>query len=81
VKAAPAQFRKTTLKKHNPATIRRNTGDGYHGCLRIDVRRSADLYGKIEGWAAAAMASSRQPGAAELRACSDTSNERLPDVG
>lgn len=81
VKAAPAQFRKTTLKKHNPATIRRNTGEGYHGCLRIDVRRSADLYGKIEGWAAAAMASSRQPGAAELRACSDTSNERLPDVG
>src|SRR5689334_4324178 len=32
-------------------------GDGdYHGCLRIDVRRSASLYRKIEGWAAAAMA-------------------------
>jgi hypothetical protein len=27
----------------------------YHGCLRIDVRRSGGLYRKIEGWAAAAM--------------------------
>jgi hypothetical protein len=58
VQAAASQFRKTTLKKHNAATIRRNTGEGFYGCLRIDVRRSADLYGKIEGWAAAAMASS-----------------------
>jgi hypothetical protein len=33
-------------------------GDNYHGCLRIDVRQSAILYKKIEGWAAAAMASS-----------------------
>jgi len=57
VTADPSQFRKTTLKKHNPATVRRNTGEAYHGCLRIDVRRSSDLYGKIEGWAAAAMAS------------------------
>ena len=55
--AVPAQFRKTVLKRHNPSTTRRNTGDRYHGCLRIDVRRSADLYGMIEGWAAAAMAS------------------------
>jgi len=57
VSAGPSQFRKATLKKHNPATTRRNTGDGYHGCLRIDVRRSAELYGQIEGRAAAAMAS------------------------
>ncbi len=55
--AEPSQFRKATLKKHNPATTRRNRGNEYHGCLRVDVRRSADLYGKIEGWAAAAMAS------------------------
>jgi len=26
--------------------------DGYHGCLRIDVRRSSGLFHKIEGWAA-----------------------------
>jgi hypothetical protein len=30
--------------------------EDYHGCLRIDVRRSAVLYRKIEGWAFAAMA-------------------------
>ena len=57
VDAEPSQFRKTVLKRHNPVTTRRNTGDGYRGCLRVDVRSSADLYGKIEGWAAAAMAS------------------------
>ena len=57
VRAAPSQFRKTALKKHSPVTVRRNTGEDYRGCLRIDVRRSSDLYRKIEGWAAAAMAS------------------------
>jgi hypothetical protein len=31
-------------------------GDSYHGCLRIDVSQSADLYRKIEGWATASMA-------------------------
>ncbi len=49
------QFREPTLKRHNPVTTRRNTGDGYHGCSRIDVRRSARLYREIEGWAAAVM--------------------------
>jgi predicted transcriptional regulator len=53
--AHTAQFRSPTLKRHNPRTVRKNTGEDYHGCLRIDVRRSADLYRKIEGWAAAAM--------------------------
>jgi len=57
----PSQFRKTVLKKHNPVTERRNTGADYHGCLRINVQRSADLYGTIEGWAAAAMASVPRP--------------------
>jgi hypothetical protein len=50
-----AQFRSPTLKRHNPRTVRKNTGDDYHGCLRIDVRRSAALYRKIEGWAVGAM--------------------------
>jgi hypothetical protein len=49
-----SQFRAPTLKHHNPKTIRRNVGEGYHGCLRIDVRRSRALYRKIEGWVAAA---------------------------
>jgi hypothetical protein len=52
--ARPEQFRKTSVKRHNPETTRRNTSDGYHGCLRIDVRRSCVLYRKIEGWASAA---------------------------
>jgi transposase len=53
--AQPSQFRRTALKRHNPKTARKNVGEGYHGCLRIDVRRSGDLYRRIEGWAAAAM--------------------------
>ncbi len=53
--ADQAQFRGPTLKRHNPTTTRKNTGDGYHGCLRIVVRRSTDLYRQIEGWASAAM--------------------------
>jgi predicted transcriptional regulator len=51
--AQPSQFRRPTLKRHNPRTVRRNVGDAYHGCLRIDVRGSAQLYRKIEGWASA----------------------------
>jgi hypothetical protein len=35
--------------------VRKNTGDDYHGCLRIEVRRSSDLYRQIEGWATAVM--------------------------
>jgi hypothetical protein len=53
--AHPGQFRKTTLKHHNPDTVRKNTGMAYRGCLRIDVRRSRDLYRRIEGWATAVM--------------------------
>jgi transcriptional regulator with XRE-family HTH domain len=54
--ANPEQFRCPTLKRHNPRTVRKNTGADYHGCLRIDVRRGTDLYQRIEGWALAAMA-------------------------
>ena len=53
--ADPAQFHNPTLKRHNPKTVRWNTGDDYHGCLRIDVQQSADLYRRIEGWARAAL--------------------------
>ncbi|MET8221414.1 hypothetical protein [Streptomyces hirsutus] len=41
---------KTTLKRHNPRTNRKNTTDDYRGCLRVDVRKGADLYRRIEGW-------------------------------
>jgi hypothetical protein len=53
--AQPGQFRSPTLKRHNPNTRRTNVGESYHGCLRVDVRRSGELYRKIEGWASAAM--------------------------
>ncbi|KUM72018.1 helix-turn-helix domain-containing protein [Streptomyces curacoi] len=43
-------FAKPTLKRHNPKTVRKNTGDDYHGCLVVTVARSADLYNRIEGW-------------------------------
>ncbi|MER6351385.1 hypothetical protein ABT186_05940 [Streptomyces sp. NPDC001634] len=45
-----AELLKTTLKKHNPSTNRKNTEESYLGCLRVDVRGGADLYRRIEGW-------------------------------
>ncbi|MEV6436686.1 hypothetical protein [Streptomyces anulatus] len=41
---------KTTLKKHNPKTIRKNVGETYRGCLVIRVAKGATLYRRIEGW-------------------------------
>ena len=49
------QFQEPTLKRHNPKTVRKNTGDDYHGCLVITVRKGLELYRQIEGWARAAM--------------------------
>ncbi|MEV7544966.1 hypothetical protein [Streptomyces sp. NPDC089915] len=44
-----SHFGKTTLKRHNPLTNRKNTGDGYHGCLAVRVLKGADLHRRIEG--------------------------------
>ncbi|MGW2723701.1 hypothetical protein [Streptomyces sp. NPDC001492] len=44
------RFQKTTIKKHNPKTVRKNVGDDYRGCLVIRVAQGAELYRKIEGW-------------------------------
>ncbi|MEU9555437.1 hypothetical protein [Streptomyces fumanus] len=41
---------KTSLKRHNPITNRKNTDQEYRGCLRVDVRDGAELYRRIEGW-------------------------------
>lgn len=49
VGADSASFNKTTLKKHNPKTVRKNVGDDYRGCLVIKVLKGADLYRRIEG--------------------------------
>jgi len=54
------QFNKTSLKRHNPKTTRKNVGEDYHGCLRIAVHQSSALLRKIEGWAQAIMAVSAQ---------------------
>ncbi|MFE3183478.1 hypothetical protein ACFXKR_21845 [Streptomyces violascens] len=43
-------FGKTTLKKHNVKTVRKNVNEAYQGCLVIHVQQSADLYRRIEGW-------------------------------
>lgn len=45
-----ADFGKTTLKKHNPKTNRKNINQSYRGCLVIQVRQSAELYRRVEGW-------------------------------
>ncbi|MFF9475859.1 hypothetical protein ACF1E9_24965 [Streptomyces roseolus] len=45
----PARFNKTTLKRHQPKTIRKNAGVDYRGCLVIRVLGSADLHRRIEG--------------------------------
>ncbi|MEU9200035.1 hypothetical protein [Streptomyces sp. NPDC048332] len=45
-----AAFQKTTIKKHNPKTVRKNVGDAYRGCLIIRVSQGAELYRRIEGW-------------------------------
>jgi len=54
--ADPAQFHRPNLKRHNPNTVRLNTGANYHGCLRIEVLRSGHLYKRIEGWCDAILA-------------------------
>ena len=43
-------FDRTNLKRHNPATVRKNVNEDYHGCLCVSVRRSADLNLQIAGW-------------------------------
>ena len=63
--ADPRQFRRTVLKTHNPRTVRANVGDDYHGCLRVEVRRSADLYRQIEGWTSSITADPGGPNALE----------------
>lgn len=48
--ADASAFGKTSIKKHSPATNRKNTGPTYRGCLVVRVLKSADLYRRIEGW-------------------------------
>lgn len=51
VVGVPVQaFDRTTLKRHNPLTVRKNVSADYHGCLCVSVRRSTDLNLRISGW-------------------------------
>ena len=73
--APSAQFRRPTLKRHNPVTVRKNIGDTYRGCLRVEVRRGAALYWQIEGWATAAtLATSRDRQRTGIRLPGEDSN-------
>lgn len=63
--ADPCQFRRTVLKTHNPRTVRANVGDDYHGCLRVEVRRSGELYRQIDDWTSSIMADPAGPDAPE----------------
>jgi hypothetical protein len=45
----PEALAKPTLKRHNPTTVRHNTGEDYHGCLVIQVPKGRRLYWRIEG--------------------------------
>ncbi|MCG6498944.1 hypothetical protein [Kitasatospora sp. A2-31] len=50
VGAGPDSFNAPSVKRHNPKTNRKNTGETHRGCLRVTVLGSADLYRRIEGW-------------------------------
>jgi transposase-like protein len=43
------QFDRPTIKRHQPKTVRHNTGIDYHGCLIVSVRQSRVLYQQIDG--------------------------------
>ena len=45
----PESFARTSLKTHNPSTVRHNTEDSYRGCLTVRVPKSRELYWRIEG--------------------------------
>lgn len=50
-------FARATLKKHNPKTVRKNTGEAYRGCLVIGVAKSAPEYRVMDAlWSAVAKA-------------------------
>jgi DNA-binding XRE family transcriptional regulator len=59
-------FRPSTLKKHNPVTVRHNVGESYRGCLIVVVPHSRELYWKIEGLMGGIAVASGWPGGANM---------------
>jgi len=43
------RFERTTFKRHNPKTVRKNVDSDYHGCLGVRVLQSRDLYRVMAG--------------------------------
>jgi hypothetical protein len=67
VVGVPAEmFSPTTLKKHNPATVRHNVGESYRGCLVVVVPHSRELYWKIEGLMGGIAVATGWPGGANM---------------
>jgi hypothetical protein len=56
--ATPDQFVRPVIKHHVPRTSRRDNAD-YHGCLKVSVARSSELYREISGWAHGVMTAKR----------------------
>jgi hypothetical protein len=47
--AVPAErLARATLKRHNPKTVRKNTGDAYRGCLVVGVLNGASEYRRMD---------------------------------
>lgn len=46
---AAERFGKPTIKRHNPKTVRLNTGESYRGCLVVRLTQCARLYRRISG--------------------------------
>ena len=44
-----SEFHRAQLKRHNPRTMRKNTGETYAGCLIVRLRQCRILYQQIEG--------------------------------
>jgi transposase len=42
-------FMRSTIKRHNPKTVRKNVADNYHGCLTVTVLQSRLLYQLLDG--------------------------------
>lgn len=43
------QFRRSTIKRHNPRTVRHSVGAEYRGCLCVQVLQGRQLYEVLDG--------------------------------
>jgi len=75
------EFKRTTLKRGNPRTTRRNVGEAYHGCLRVEVRRSRELNTRIRGWSEGIL-TNLPTALSESRTCAgDSGGMQVPALG